>query len=162
MVNFQAKVKYTTAVLCVEPMDLTAKLIYNNDTNNITITITKPYVNNTKENLALSSLEPGATIYYTLKVIDTDSNTIGSTSTGSFVFPLPSMTPTITTTSGNYLYYLLYTHCESSSIIIIIVLVTTMITSSIVKLMIKTTVPVIDSTPCASNNYCSGTLDIFE
>ena len=99
-------------------MDLTAQLIYNDDTKNITVTTTKPYATSTTDSLILSSLQPGATISYTLQVIDTDSNTIGSVSTGSFVFPFSSMTPSPPTTTGNYLYYLLYAYCESSSIII--------------------------------------------
>ena len=97
--HLQAEVVFTTAV-CVEQDDLNILIVYNNNTANIIATATKSYVANTTDSFILSSLQPSATIYYTLQVIDTNSNTIGSTNTGSFVFtsssssPMPSSSPT--------------------------------------------------------------------
>ena len=98
--------EYTTAV-CIVPVDLTVQLTYNNDTTNITITTTKPYVANTTDSFILSSIQPGATVSYTLQVIDTDTNTVGSSSIGNFIIasspslsvitPLSSTIPTIST-----------------------------------------------------------------
>ena len=117
-----AKVEYTTAV-CIVPVNLTVQLTYNNDTTNITITDTKPYVANTIDSFILSSIQPGATVSYTLQVIDANSNTVGSTSTGNFMIasssslsssPSPTslfVMPTATTTGMRVfiLLYLIYT-----------------------------------------------------
>ena len=104
--KLQPEVVYTTAV-CVESNDLNVLLIYNNDTTNITVTAIKSYVANTTDSFILSSIQSGATVYYTLQVIDIDRNTVGSASTGSFVFMSspPSMTPTSAVSSMLYLCY---------------------------------------------------------
>ena len=101
--------EYTTAI-CVVPVDLTVQLTYNNDTNNISITATKEYVVNTRDSFILSSLQSSATIYYTLQVIDTDSNTIGNTSTGSFMIisPSSSVMPTAPSMRVFILLYFIY------------------------------------------------------
>ena len=111
MSNLQAEVEYTTAIVCVERDDLNVSLIYSDVTKN-TVTVTKPYVNDTTDSFILSSIQPGATIYYTLQVIDADSNTVGSARNGSLVF-LPSSSPMpssvmSTTTTGMRIFILLY------------------------------------------------------
>ena len=103
MTNLQAQVKNKT-VTCIEPLDLTVQFIYNNKNISFTTKYTKhtKYVINTTDSLIMSSLQPSATIHFTLRVIDTDTNIIGSTSCGSFVVMSPSlssMTP-IPTSSG--------------------------------------------------------------
>ena len=93
--------EYTTAV-CVVLVDLNVQLTYNNDTENIAVTTIKAYVPNTTDSLIMSSLQPSATIHYTLQVVDSNNITIGSITTGTFVITsslLPSMTSIATTTS---------------------------------------------------------------
>ena len=90
MAKLEYTLEYTTTV-CIVPVNLAVQLTYNNDTTDITVTTTKPYVANTIDSFILSSLQPGATVSYTLQVIDTNSNAVGSTSTGNFVIaPSPS------------------------------------------------------------------------
>ena len=98
----ELKVVYTTAD-CVVRDDFTVQLVYNNDTNNILITTTKSYVSNTTDSFILSSLQPGATISYTLQVIDTDGNTVGSSRAGSFI-PLSPSSPAQPTSSPSMEY----------------------------------------------------------
>ena len=87
----ELKIEYRTAD-CVERDDFTVQLIYNNDISNSTVTNTSDYVANTTKHFIFSSIQPGATISYTLQVIDANSNTVGQASTGSFVAPLaPSL-----------------------------------------------------------------------
>ena len=96
------KVEYTTA-MCVVPVNLTVQLTYNNDTKNTIVTTTKAYMANTTDSLIMSSLQPSATVHYTLIVVNSNNITIGSTTTGTFVITsslLPAMTSIAPTTSS--------------------------------------------------------------
>ena len=71
--------------MCVEQVNLTVQLLY--DVNNVQHIITKPYMFNTTDNFILSLLQPNSTISYTLQVINTAGNIMGSATTGSFISP---------------------------------------------------------------------------
>ena len=72
--------------MCVEPVNLTVRLLY--DMNNVHHIITKPYMVNTTDSFILSLLQPNSTISYTIQVINTAGNIVGSATTGSFILPL--------------------------------------------------------------------------
>ena len=94
--SLRAEVKYTTILtkaVCVERVNLTVQLLY--DINNVKHIITKPYlVNKTDSFIILSLLQSNSTISYTIQVINTAGNIVGSTTTGSFIVPpiIPSTT----------------------------------------------------------------------
>ena len=78
--------------MCVEPVNLTVQLLY--DMNNVHHIMTKPYVVNTTDSFILSLLQPNSTISYTVQVINTAGNIMGSTITSNFILPpiMPSTT----------------------------------------------------------------------
>ena len=78
--------------MCVEPVNLTVRLLY--DMNNVQHIITKPYMVNTTDSFILSLLQPNSTVSYTVQVINTAGNIVGSATTGSFILPpiIPSTT----------------------------------------------------------------------
>ena len=82
--TLKAKVKYTTTV-CVERVNLTVQLLY--DINNVKHIMTKPYMVNTTDSFILSLLQPNSTISYTVQVINTAGNIVGSATTSSFMLP---------------------------------------------------------------------------
>ena len=83
--TLKAEVKYRATAVCIELVNLTVQLLYN--MNNVQHIITKPYVVNTTDSFILSLLQPNSTISYTMQVINTASNIVGSASTGSFILP---------------------------------------------------------------------------
>ena len=103
--TLKAEVKYRTILtttVCVEPINLTVKLLYN--INNVQITITKPYVVNTTDNFILSLLQPNSTVSYTIQVINTAGNIVGSATTARFILPaiMPSITGITKIMNENY------------------------------------------------------------
>ena len=57
--------------------------------NNVQHIITKPYVVNTTDSFILSLLQPNSTISYTIQVINTAGNIVGSANTGSYWYYHP-------------------------------------------------------------------------
>ena len=83
--TLKAEVKYRaipTTAMCIEPINLTVQLLY--DINNVQHIITKPYIFNTTDSFILSLLQPNSTILYTIQVINTAGNIVGS---ASFILP---------------------------------------------------------------------------
>ena len=78
--------------MCIEPVNLTVWLL--NDINNAHHIITKPYMVNTTDSFILSLLQPNSTVSYTVQVINTAGNIVGSATTGTFI--LPSIMPSTT------------------------------------------------------------------
>jgi hypothetical protein len=86
--NSTAIVEYTTVKCLKSCNNFTVELIYNNST-----TSTAPYVINTTSSFTLSSLQPGATVSYTLQVMD-------FTATSDLVM-LPTIIPSSSSSSSS-------------------------------------------------------------
>ena len=98
------RIDYTTTT-CTERNDLNISLAYNNeDTNNIMVIETKPYVANTTDNFILpSSLQPNTVTHKLIVQVVTADGIIVSTTTIASTFTSP--TSVMTTSSSGKKYY---------------------------------------------------------